>query len=201
MLKSTRLQIYWNKPSNSLADDLQYSCWNKTITADPTLGDIFECCFKAQSSKLERLFCHVSVKRDVWALSFELWKSFRKCHPKWDWLYKTFGSLVLLYLVATVLLQQDFLLVETVVLEQDFQDYVSTIVLEQDYLKSCSKTTLRVQDYWSLVPMYLVATILLQQDFLLIATRLLEQDFQDSLKSWFKTMLYKTIERLLEEQD
>ena len=27
---------------------------------------------KAQSSKLERLFCHVSVKRDVRALSFEL---------------------------------------------------------------------------------------------------------------------------------
>jgi len=56
-------------------------------TADPTWGDIFECCFKAQSSKLKRLFCHVSVKRDVWALSFELWNSFRNCHPKWDWLY------------------------------------------------------------------------------------------------------------------
>jgi len=27
---------------------------------------------KAQSSKLERLFCHVSVKRDVRAFSFEL---------------------------------------------------------------------------------------------------------------------------------
>jgi len=37
-------------------------------TANPTWGDIFECCFKAQSSKLERLFCHVS------ALSFELSK-------------------------------------------------------------------------------------------------------------------------------
>jgi len=42
---------------------------------------------KAQSSKLERLFCHVSAKRDVRALSFELWNSIRKCHPKWDWLY------------------------------------------------------------------------------------------------------------------
>jgi len=41
-------------------------------TANPTWGDIFECSFKAQSSKLERLFCHVSVKRDVRALSFEL---------------------------------------------------------------------------------------------------------------------------------
>jgi len=28
---------------------------------------------KARSSKLERLFCHVSVKRDFQALSFELW--------------------------------------------------------------------------------------------------------------------------------
>ena len=42
---------------------------------------------KVQSSKLERLFCHVSVKRDVRALSFQLWNSIRKCHPKWDWLY------------------------------------------------------------------------------------------------------------------
>jgi len=42
---------------------------------------------KAQSSKLERLFCHDSVKRDVRALSFELCNSIRKCHPKWDWLY------------------------------------------------------------------------------------------------------------------
>jgi len=42
---------------------------------------------KAQSSKLERLFCHVSMKRDIRALSFELWNSIRNCHPKWDWLY------------------------------------------------------------------------------------------------------------------
>jgi len=39
---------------------------------------------KAQSSKLERLRCHVSVKRDLRALSFELWNSIRKCHSKWD---------------------------------------------------------------------------------------------------------------------
>ena len=44
---------------------------NILITADLTWGDIFECCFKAQSSKLERLFWHVSVKRD--RSSFELW--------------------------------------------------------------------------------------------------------------------------------
>ena len=42
---------------------------------------------KVQNSKLERLFCHVSVKRDVQALSFEIWISIRKCHPKWDCLY------------------------------------------------------------------------------------------------------------------
>jgi len=35
-----------------------------------------ENCFNDQSSKLERLFCHVSVKRDVRAWIFEYWKSF-----------------------------------------------------------------------------------------------------------------------------
>jgi hypothetical protein len=54
-----------------------------TSTAYPIWGDIFECCLKAKSSKLERLFCHVSVKRDVELLAF----SFRKCHRQWDWLY------------------------------------------------------------------------------------------------------------------
>ena len=44
----------------------------KPIPPNPTWVDIFESSFKAQSSKLERLFCHVSVKRDVLALSFEL---------------------------------------------------------------------------------------------------------------------------------
>ena len=43
-------------------------------TADPTWGDIFECCFKAQSSKLERLFSLKRGKRDVRALSSELLK-------------------------------------------------------------------------------------------------------------------------------
>jgi len=37
---------------------------------------------KAQSSKLERLFSLKRGKRDFRALSF----SFRKCHPRWDWL-------------------------------------------------------------------------------------------------------------------
>ena len=56
-------------------------------TANPRWHDIFESSFKAESSELEHLFCHVSVKTNVRALSFELWKSFRKCHPTWDWLY------------------------------------------------------------------------------------------------------------------
>ena len=59
----------------------------KLVVQPIPLGVTFS---KAQSSKLERLFYHVSVKRDVGALSFEsfeLWNSIRKCHPKWDWLY------------------------------------------------------------------------------------------------------------------
>ena len=43
-------------------------------TANPTWGDIFECCFKAQRSKLERLSSLKRGKRDVRALSFELSK-------------------------------------------------------------------------------------------------------------------------------
>ena len=43
-------------------------------TANPIWGDIFECCFKAQSSKLERLFSLKCGTRDVRALSFELSK-------------------------------------------------------------------------------------------------------------------------------
>ena len=43
-------------------------------TANPTWGDISECCFKAQSSKLERLFSSKRGKRDVRASSFGLSK-------------------------------------------------------------------------------------------------------------------------------
>jgi len=49
-------------------------CLVYVYTADPTWGDIFESCFKAQSSKLERLFSLKRGKRDVRALSFELSK-------------------------------------------------------------------------------------------------------------------------------
>mmetsp|Transcript_16925 Transcript_16925/g.27177 ORF Transcript_16925/g.27177 Transcript_16925/m.27177 type:complete len:82 (-) Transcript_16925:384-629(-) len=58
-------------------------------TAHPSCGDIFEGCFKAQRWKLKRLFCKVSVKKDVRALSFELGMSSRKCHRKCDRLYNT----------------------------------------------------------------------------------------------------------------
>ena len=43
-------------------------------TANPTWGDIFAFCFKAQSSKLGRLFSLKRGKRDVRAWSFELSK-------------------------------------------------------------------------------------------------------------------------------
>jgi len=56
--------------------------------ANPTWGDIFESSFKAQSSKLQRLFSLKHDKRDFQALSFELWNSLRRCHHKWDRLYK-----------------------------------------------------------------------------------------------------------------
>ena len=52
-------------------------------TADPTWGDIFECCFKTQSSKVERLFSLKCGKSDVRALSFE----FSKMSPQMGWLY------------------------------------------------------------------------------------------------------------------
>jgi len=44
------------------------------FTGNPTWSDIFECCFKAQSSKLERLFSLKRGKRDVQALSSKLSK-------------------------------------------------------------------------------------------------------------------------------
>ena len=48
---------------------------DNACTANPTWGDIFKCCFKAQSSKLESLFSLKRGKRDVRALSFELSKT------------------------------------------------------------------------------------------------------------------------------
>ena len=53
-------------------------------TAYPACDDIFESIFKAQSSLLERVFCHVSVKRDVRACRFKLRNCVQKCHRRWD---------------------------------------------------------------------------------------------------------------------
>jgi len=47
--------------------------WEET-EYDPTWSDIFECCFKAQSSMLEGLFSLKHGNGDVRALSFELSK-------------------------------------------------------------------------------------------------------------------------------
>jgi len=52
-------------------------------TADPTWGDIFECCFKAQSSKARTsLLPHFNEKRrsSSWALSFE--RTFENVTPR-----------------------------------------------------------------------------------------------------------------------
>ena len=53
------------------------------FTANP-MGVTFS---KAQSSKVERLFCHVPVKRDLRAFSFELVTP-RDVTPQ-DWLYRS----------------------------------------------------------------------------------------------------------------
>jgi len=52
-------------------------------TAGPTWGVIS----RARGSKLERLFCHVLVKRSVRTLIFGLSSSVQGCHPRWDGLY------------------------------------------------------------------------------------------------------------------
>jgi hypothetical protein len=53
------------------------------VSITTTWGDIFESSFKVQNSNLECLFSLKRGKRDFRTLSFELWNSIRKCHPKW----------------------------------------------------------------------------------------------------------------------
>jgi len=65
--------IYMCKSSNEVFY-IHTNVYKNICTADPTWGDIFECCSIAQSSKLERLFSMKCGKRDVRALSFELLK-------------------------------------------------------------------------------------------------------------------------------
>jgi len=66
----SRLILYLN-PYNK-RDECNTQLDERPITANPTWGDIFESSFKAQSSKLERLFSLKHGKRDVRALSIEL---------------------------------------------------------------------------------------------------------------------------------
>jgi len=77
-------------PSFVALVDARYTTRHCHVTIQPIpLGVSFS---KAQSSKLERFFCHISVKRDVRALSFELSNSIRKCDAKWNWLYLTYNK-------------------------------------------------------------------------------------------------------------
>ena len=55
------------------------------------LGYHFRVMFKA--AKLQRLFCHVSIKRET----FELWENFRKCHHIY-WLYFNKAGAIILVL-------------------------------------------------------------------------------------------------------
>jgi len=54
-------------------------------------GVTFSKLFQSSKLKLERLFSLKRGKRDVRALSFELWNSICECHPKWDRLYHACG--------------------------------------------------------------------------------------------------------------
>ena len=82
ILRSLLIRWIW------FTHDMTHSC--KYIYSQSHLGWHFRKALsklKAQSSKLERLFSPKRGKRGVRALSFELWNSIRKCHPKWDRLY------------------------------------------------------------------------------------------------------------------
>jgi len=83
----------------------------KLIKVQPiSLGVSF---LKAQSSKFEHLFCHISAKRELQALSFELRNSIRKCHPKWDRLYIFVSNVnhqsTIMILIFTILLIQSYI--------------------------------------------------------------------------------------------
>jgi len=74
----------WGKSARQNRDQETWICVIFS-TANPIWGDIFGSSkLKARTSLLPG---HASVKRDVGALSFELWNSIRKCHLKWDRLY------------------------------------------------------------------------------------------------------------------
>ena len=97
--------VYCNTSTMNEYTHSQYIAAHITYTPYPIWSDVFDSSFTAQSSQLECLFCHISVKRDVRAFrarksllphfsekrrsSFELELSifFRKCHSRWDRVY------------------------------------------------------------------------------------------------------------------
>jgi len=70
----SQLETYMTHPAETW--DVKYEIHTdsqlETCTANPTWDDIFECCFKVQSSKLKRLCSLKRGKRHFRALSFEL---------------------------------------------------------------------------------------------------------------------------------
>jgi len=61
----------------------------------PICSVIFESSFQRSKQTVERLYCKISVQRDLRALSFELWEDFSNCHSKWERLkFSNVNSLV-----------------------------------------------------------------------------------------------------------
>ena len=50
----------------------------------PISSVIFESSFQRSKQTFERLYCNISVQRDLRAVSFELWKDLSNCHSKWE---------------------------------------------------------------------------------------------------------------------
>jgi len=101
-----------------------YTHWCCCCTANPTWGDILECCFKAQSSKLKGLFSLKRGKRDVRALSFEP----LKMSPQVGLAVLLMGCciinqiLVTLWLCVSALSRMTYVTPYTVILPSSFED-------------------------------------------------------------------------------
>jgi len=84
---SIKLQVSFANEPYKRDNILQKRPVITSSTANPTWGDIFESSLKAQSTKLKAQSSNVSFHWNVAKETFELWAlSFRKWHPKWDWL-------------------------------------------------------------------------------------------------------------------